>query len=257
MRPRIVAGNWKMNGDFAFVRSYLSEFLGSGDLVLAARNGVSVMLAPPATLLSAVHSELARSDLGQVQLAAQNVASTCNGAFTGEVSAEMLQDAGCSWCIVGHSERRAHFGETDQDVVAKISRLLERRIRPIVCVGESLVQRDLGDAELIVSGQIDAVLDAFTPEQLQSLAIAYEPVWAIGTGRTASPEQAQQMHEVIRARLSFKSESLAQRIAILYGGSVNSGNAKELFAQPDVDGGLVGGASLKALEFAHICGQIG
>lgn len=257
MRAKIVAGNWKMNGDLAFMRAYLATFLGSDLLSLPAQKGVQIVLAPPAILLHGMRDLIGSDKNLSVQLAAQNVAATDNGAFTGEVSAPMLRDVGCSWCIVGHSERRALFGETDRDVVAKVERLLQQGLRPIVCVGETLEQRDAGDAESIVARQVNAVLDAFAIDRLQELVFAYEPVWAIGTGRTASPEQAQQMHCTIRALVSARSESLAHGMAILYGGSVNASNAEELFAQPDVDGGLVGGASLKALEFAQICGLAG
>lgn len=239
------------------MRTYLAAFFDSGLLPVCAQKGVQIVLAPPMTLLDSMHGLISQHEQSCVQLAAQNVAATHNGAFTGEASAAMLRDVGCTWCIVGHSERRALFGETDQDVVNKVSRLLEQGIRPIVCVGESLQQRDAGEAESVVARQVNALLDAFTVDQLQVLVFAYEPVWAIGTGRTASPEQAQQMHLAIRAQVSIRSEVLAQNMAILYGGSVNASNAEELFAQPDVDGGLVGGASLKALEFAHICGQAG
>lgn len=257
MRAKIVAGNWKMNGDLAFMRAFLATFLGSDLLSLSTQKGVQVVLAPPAILLHAMHDLIGSGQGFSVQLAAQNVAAIDNGAFTGEVSAPMLRDVGCTWCIVGHSERRALFGETDQDVVAKVTQLLQQGLRPIVCVGETLAQRDAGEAESIVARQVNAVLDAFDVDQLQNLVFAYEPVWAIGTGRTASPEQAQQMHCAIRALVSVRCEKLAQGMAILYGGSVNASNAEELFAQPDVDGGLVGGASLKALEFAQICDLAG
>src|SRR3989338_4046814 len=166
MRPKIVAGNWKMNGDLAFMRTYLAAFFDSGLLPVCAQNGVQIVLAPPMILLDSMHGLIKQSGQSCVQLAAQNVAATLNGAFTGEVSAAMLRDVGCSWCIVGHSERRALFGETDQDVVIKVSRLLEQGVRPIVCVGESLQQRDAGEAESVVARQVNALLDAFTTDQL-------------------------------------------------------------------------------------------
>ena len=253
MRLKIVAGNWKMNGNSSFVGSYLDTLkaaLAEADLLV----GMKVVLAPPSTLLSGMKSALSGSI---IELAGQNVSSYQEGAYTGELSAAMLTDVGCAWCLVGHSERRALFGESNQDTVEKVKRLLEQRIRPIFCVGETLAQRQSGAAEAVVAEQLDAVFEALDEAQLSQLVVAYEPVWAIGTGHTATPGQAQEMHKAIRSKVARKSATLAENLTILYGGSVNAGNAQELFAQPDIDGGLVGGASLKAKEFSQICEQMG
>jgi triosephosphate isomerase len=245
-----------MNGGPGFARAYIDEF--SGHLGrLHGKPDMEIVLAPPAVVLAGMSVMLTALEVDLVSMAAQNVAAYPQGAYTGELSASMLAEVGCSWCIVGHSERRALFGETDHDVVAKVTQLLEASIRPIVCVGETLAQREQGRAETVVSAQVEAVLSAFDSDCLKRVVFAYEPVWAIGTGRTASPEQAQQMHASIRGAVGRKSESLAVAVGILYGGSVNAANAGELFAQPDVDGALVGGASLKPSEFARICEQVG
>ncbi len=248
-----------MNGGLAFAEAYLSEF-SSLVAKLPANPALSIVLAPPALLLGAMSQQLATSGgvaSQRISLSAQNVAAYESGAYTGELSAVMLSEVGCTWSLIGHSERRSLFAERDADVVAKVERVLAAGLRPVVCVGETLAQREEGRAEQVVSEQVGAVLGAFDEERLNMLVLAYEPVWAIGTGRTASPQQAQQMHAVIRALLQEKSADLAERVPVLYGGSVNAGNAKELFAQPDIDGGLVGGASLKPAEFAQICEQMG
>ena len=245
MRRKIVAGNWKMNGDISFATEFSAELAEQ-----FSELDCEVMIAPPAVLLSTLKSELNNVP---VTLAAQNVAATAKGAFTGEVSAAMLADQGCSAVLVGHSERRSLFGESDEDVVAKVAQLLEQNLRPVLCVGETLEERDAGQENAVVGAQVSAVLDAFSVVQLSSLVLAYEPVWAIGTGRTASPQQAQDMHEHIRAVVAQKDAELASKIAILYGGSVNSKNAEDLFSQHDIDGGLVGGASLKVEDFLAIC----
>jgi len=255
MRRKIIAGNWKMNGDIAFTRDYLNEF--SQALVnknLVGANNLQIILAPPSILLSEMKQCIAD---GEIDVAAQNVSAYEQGAYTGEVSASMLADLACEWCLVGHSERRALFGESDEVVVAKIGQLLTKGLNPILCVGETLEQRELGLADSVVAGQLDAVFSAFSEEELLKIVVAYEPVWAIGTGKTATPEQAQEMHESIRNKVAKKSASLAQSLVILYGGSVSSSNAKALFAQKDIDGGLVGGASLKVDEFVLVCEQLG
>jgi triosephosphate isomerase len=168
----------------------------------------------------------------------------------------MLSEAGCDACLVGHSERRALFGDTDEVMLAKVRRLLEVEVQPIFCIGETLEQRDLGQATNVVTSQLALLLDNLSSETLGKIAVAYEPVWAIGTGRTASPEQAQAMHECIRDYVRQKDAELAEKMVLLYGGSVNADNSSELFAQPDIDGGLVGGASLQADNFAQICKSI-
>ena len=252
MRSKIVAGNWKMNGSVAFMQDYLQAF--SDQASSNVPDDVQVLIAPPTVLLSGFFE--ASKDSG-IQLAAQNVAGFDEGAFTGEVSAPMLSDVGCQWSLVGHSERRALFGETDSDVVAKISRLLKAGIKPVLCVGETLEDREGGRAQEVVATQVGAVLKQFSSQELSDLLIAYEPVWAIGTGETATPEQAQEMHAYILQQVSEKSADLAENMAILYGGSVNVKTAKELFGQDDIDGGLVGGASLKVSDFLQICKSAG
>ena len=184
---------------------------------------------------------------------AQNVATEEKGAYTGEVSAEMLESMEIDYCIVGHSERRAYYGETDKTVAAKVDRLLAHNLKPIVCVGEVLEEREAGKQLDVVKRQVEEGLFHLTPEQMKEVVIAYEPVWAIGTGKTATPEQAQEIHAHIRSLLAAKyGKEVAEEISILYGGSCKPGNAKELFACPDIDGGLIGGASLKAEDFIAI-----
>ncbi len=234
------------------MQDYLQAFADqSSDMI---PDNVEVLLAPPAVFLSSFSQA---SEGMAIQLAAQNVAAFEEGAYTGEASALMLKDVGCAWSLVGHSERRALFGEDDNDVLAKISQLLKVGLKPVLCVGETLEQRDAGRAQDVVSGQVSVVLDKFSSEELSQLVIAYEPVWAIGTGKTATPEQAQEMHAFIRQRVAGKSADLAANMAILYGGSINVGTAEELFSQNDIDGGLVGGASLKVSDFLQICKSAG
>ena len=254
MRRKIVAGNWKMNGDRAFAKRYLDEFLPQ----LSTQPGsIDIVIAPPAVLLSEMQQAVTSNSNVLLSLAGQNVSTFDSGAYTGELSAAMLLDSGCKWCLVGHSERRSLFDESDLQVIDKVAHLFNVGIQPILCVGESLVQRESGEAESIVAAQIDAVFNAFDEQVLSSLVVAYEPVWAIGTGQTASPQQAQDMHQFIRERVALKSALLASELSILYGGSVNAANAKELFGQKDIDGGLVGGASLKIEEFKQICECMG
>lgn len=251
MRQKIVAGNWKMNGSAEFAQNYLKQFIPA---VSQLEGKVDIILAPPAVYLSEISKSLGQS---AIQLSAQNVAEYDSGAYTGEISSGMLVDSGCQWCLVGHSERRTLFSETDSGVQNKVARLIEAGIRPILCVGETLEERESGRAQDVVAAQVNAVFSRFGEAQLERIVVAYEPVWAIGTGKTATPDQAQDMHKMIRSEVEKVSESLAQSLAILYGGSVNAANAKALFEKEDIDGGLVGGASLKVEDFAHICEQIG
>jgi triosephosphate isomerase len=255
MRRKIVAGNWKMNGDIAFAKSFVQELgkqLGSGDL------SCDVIIAPPSILLGTLLRDITEHLAGvDVTLAAQNVSSASSGAYTGEISVSMIEEFSCKSSIVGHSERRSLYSESSAEVAAKVGQLVDAGIAPILCVGESLEERESGAAEQVVAEQLDAVLTRYSAEQLQDLIVAYEPVWAIGTGKTASPEQAQEMHAFIRGLLARKSGDLAQKVRILYGGSVNAANAEALFGKADIDGGLVGGASLKASEFAQICKSTG
>lgn len=232
-----------MNGDRA-----RNEVLLSALLDASASGAVEVVVCPPFPYLDQVGRALQGVS---VKLGAQNVSAFKVGAYTGEVSASMLVDVGCDWVIVGHSERRTLFGETDAVVVEKLRAALEVGLKPILCVGETLVQREAGDAELVVGAQIDCVLSALGVDVAGQLTMAYEPVWAIGTGKVASPDQAQAMHRFIRTRLGLAG--VVAEVRILYGGSVTADNAPDLFVQPDIDGALVGGASLVGAGFLGIC----
>lgn len=246
-RARLVAANWKMNGSRADNERWLQFFR-------AAAPSCEVVVCPPLVYLPQVVQALAGS---AAQAGAQNVSERTAGAWTGEVSAEMLLDAGAAWAIVGHSERRASYGETDEIVAAKTERALAAGLRPIVCVGETLEQREQGRTVAVIAAQLAALLRRCSVQGLAAGALAYEPVWAIGTGRTASPGQAQEVHAAIRAQLAQQDADGASRLPILYGGSVKPANASELFAQDDIDGGLIGGASLVAADFLAICAAAG
>jgi triosephosphate isomerase len=245
MRRPIVAGNWKMHGSRAdnarLVEGIVSQY--------RPESAAACVVCPPFLYVSEV-GRLVR-DSG-VELGAQNVSAEAQGAFTGEVSASMLEDVGCTYVIVGHSERRALYGEGDQLVARKFAAALGRGLIPILCVGEQLADREAERTEAVVARQLDAVLELCGAPSLAKAVVAYEPVWAIGTGRNATPEQAQAVHAFIRARVAAADARIAAELRILYGGSVKAGNAAELFAMPDVDGGLIGGASLKADEFLAI-----
>jgi len=246
-RQYFVAGNWKMFGHGA-ANQILVEGIRAG---LGAVQKVQVLVCPPAPYLAAVKQAAAESGLA---VGAQNIAAQeKEGAFTGEVLGAMLKDVGCSHVIVGHSERRALFGDTDTVVAQKVHAALLAGLVPILCVGETLAERESGETEAVIARQLDAVLALNSIESLTKLVIAYEPVWAIGTGKTASPEQAQAVHRFIRARIAVVDAKLADSLVILYGGSVKPDNAVQIFAQPDVDGGLIGGAALKAADFLAIC----
>jgi triosephosphate isomerase len=242
----LIAGNWKMNTDLAQAVRLAREVAES---VGTPRN-TSVAVCPPFISLAAV-AEAVEGTV--VRVGAQNMHFEESGAFTGEVSAEMLQSVGCHYVILGHSERRQYFGETDASVNKKAKRAAEVGLVPIVCVGETLEERDAGQETAVVKAQVAGGLGGLDLAGADRLVIAYEPVWAIGTGRTASPEQAQEMHAFIRGLLTARyGEQLGRGLHILYGGSMKPGNAAELLAKPDVDGGLIGGASLKAADFAAI-----
>ena len=249
MRKPIVAGNWKMNGTAASARE-----LAGAVAAQAAGAGSEVVLCPPHPYLPTVVDAVGA---GTVAVGAQDVAATPPGAYTGEVAAEMLADVGCTFAIVGHSERRTLFGETDASVVAKAQRVLEASLTPILCVGETLEEREGGRTEAVVGRQLEAVLEGCGLEALARSVLAYEPVWAIGTGRTATPEQAQEVHAFLREVVARRDAAVAQGLRILYGGSVKAENASGLFSMPDIDGGLVGGASLDAEGFAGICAAAG
>jgi triosephosphate isomerase len=242
-RRKLVAANWKMNGTFAANQVWLDEFR-------AGRWSCEAVVCAPFVYLAQLRAGLA--DIAAC--GAQNLAVEKPGAFTGEIAAEMLVDAGCRWVIVGHSERRALYGETNELVAAKAARAFAAGLKPIVCVGETLAEREAGRTLEVVAEQIGAVLKTCTAAQLAQAALAYEPVWAIGTGRTATPQQAQEVHAALRARLARADSAAAGATRILYGGSVKPANAKELFTQADIDGGLIGGAALVARDFLAICG---
>lgn len=245
MREPILAANWKMHKTIAEAVRFVEDFLPRVTDV----EGVEIVLAPPHPCLERVAQALQGS---AVRLAAQNVHPEPQGAFTGEVSVPMLADVGCTYTIVGHSERRAIFGETDAFIAQKVAALLARGIRPIMCVGESLAQREAGKTFTVVETQLEGGLQGLEAPQAGELVVAYEPVWAIGTGRTATPEMAQEVHGFIRQQLEKRFGVEAGRVRIQYGGSVKPGNVYELMAQPDVDGALVGGASLDPESFARI-----
>ncbi|MDY4861870.1 MAG: triose-phosphate isomerase [Candidatus Onthomorpha sp.] len=248
MRRNIVAGNWKSNELFSQADELINDI--AEGLREFDNTDVDVIVCPPFPYLELVGD--ASEDV-EFFVGAQNVSKFDNGAFTGEVSAKMLQSMNIDYCIVGHSERRKYFNETNQDVAEKVNKLLESDINPIVCVGESLEQREAGTHFELIRSQVSEGLFHLDCEQIKRTVIAYEPVWAIGTGKTATKEQAQEVHAFIRAMLAEKySDDVAQEVSILYGGSCNAKNARELFAQTDVDGGLIGGASLKAADFIEI-----
>ena len=241
----LVVGNWKMNTR----REEAAALLRAVVQHVGDPGAVGVAVCPPAPWLADAADALAGSG---VALGAQNMHASDKGAFTGEVAAPMLADLGCRFVILGHSERRQLFGESDAGVGEKVQQAFDHGLVPIVCVGETLEEREAGDAEAVVVRQLDAALGEARVASADALVVAYEPVWAIGTGRTAEPEDAQAIHAVLRTRLKKRLGSIAGDVQILYGGSVKPGNAAALFAQPDLDGGLIGGASLDAASFAAI-----
>lgn len=245
---KIIIGNWKMNGSLADNAQLLAA-IGQELAVMPAPLACTVAVAPPVPYLAQVQQLLAST---AVQLAAQDVSQHAKGAYTGEASAAMLREFGVRYVLVGHSERRQYHGERDAAVAAKALAALDTGLVPVVCLGETLAEREAGDTNRVVQAQLDAVLVALGA-RASDVILAYEPVWAIGTGRTATPEQAQAVHAVLRARLiEHLGENAAQVVPILYGGSMNAANAAQLLAQQDVDGGLIGGASLKATDFLQI-----
>ena len=249
MRKHIVAGNWKMNNTFNEADDLLNSIMEQLEEKELPRD-TQVIVCPPFPFLE-MTSDYANDSYFMV--GAQNVSDQEKGAYTGEVSAAMLESMEIDYCIVGHSERRAYYGETNKTVAAKVDQLLKHGLKPIVCVGEVLEEREANRQFEVVKQQVEEGLFHLDAEQLQQVVIAYEPVWAIGTGKTATPEQAQEIHHYIRTLLAQKySDAVANEISILYGGSCKPSNAKELFACPDIDGGLIGGASLKAEDFIGI-----
>ena len=245
MRKTIVAGNWKMNASKDSVESLVTDILlGASDV------STEVIVCAPFPYLSQVEALIEGSNL---MLGAQNLNVNASGAFTGEVSAEMIKDFGANHVIVGHSERRSLYGETSEIVAEKTKAAIDSGLTPILCLGESFDQRESGKTESVVSEQLNKVIKMVGIEAFNNIIIAYEPVWAIGTGMTATPEQAQAVHKFIRDLLASSSQDIADKTAILYGGSMNAGNAVELISCADIDGGLIGGAALKAEDFLQIC----
>lgn len=246
MRQPLVAGNWKMNGSTASALELLAGIKAG----VAAVSKCEVAVCPPFVYLPLARAELAGT---VVAWGAQNLSTEAVGAFTGEISASMLLDLGCSYVIVGHSERRTLYGENDGLVAAKFAVARAAGLKPILCVGETLDEREQGVTESVIARQMDAVIAACGVAALADGVVAYEPVWAIGTGKTATPEQAQEVHAFIRGRVAAKNVVVANGLRILYGGSMKPGNAVELMVQPDIDGGLIGGAALVAGDFLGIC----
>lgn len=245
MREFLIAGNWKMNGSMVANKQLVAGIISG----VPAGSGFSLLVCPPFPYVAAVAAQAHGS---AVSVGAQNVSEHDKGAFTGEVAPAMLRELGCDYVIVGHSERRSLYGETSAQVAAKFKAAQAVGMTPILCVGETLEEREAGTTEAVVDEQLDAVLDAAGIGAFGTAVIAYEPVWAIGTGRTATPEQAQDVHRHIRERLAGHDEKIAAGVRILYGGSMKGDNAAGLLAKPDIDGGLIGGASLKADDFLAI-----
>ena len=254
-RRLLIAGNWKMHGSYEMTADLISgvarHALESATLSEQRELAYDILVCPPSVYL---HTAAVASDSQPVVIGAQNVNANADGAFTGEVSLSMLSELGCKYVLVGHSERREIFGETDSDVAAKFSACVEGgTIAPVLCVGESLTERQDQQTEVVVARQIDAVLERVGIVGFANAVIAYEPVWAIGTGETASPQQAQAVHEFIRKKLAAEDSEVAEAIRIIYGGSMKPANAFDLLSQKDIDGGLVGGASLDVNSFSDIC----
>jgi triosephosphate isomerase len=243
-RTKLVAGNWKMHGDTA-----ANQALLDGIKAGAAGSKATLAVCVPFPYLAQVRTALSGSS---IVWGAQDVSRHAQGAYTGEVSAAMLKDFGCRYAIVGHSERRSYHGETDETVAAKADAAIKAGLVPIVCVGETLAEREGNITAQVITRQLDAVIAVIGAAGLAKSVVAYEPVWAIGTGKTASPEQAQEVHALIRARVAKEDAKVAAGLQILYGGSMKPNNAKELMAQPDIDGGLIGGAALVAADFLAI-----
>ena len=245
MRARLVAGNWKMHGRRGANRALLDAIVKG----MSGISGVECAVCVPFPYLAEAAVQLARTP---VACGAQNVSEHAEGAYTGEVSAAMLAEFDCRYVIVGHSERRQLFGESDAQVAAKFTAAQAAGMAPILCVGETLEERDSGNTEATVARQLDAVLDKVGAAALSKSVLAYEPVWAIGTGRNATPEQAQAVHGFLRERVAGRDKGVAEELRVLYGGSVKPANAAAIVAMPDVDGGLIGGASLVAEDFLAI-----
>ena len=239
-------GNWKLNGSKAFTK----ELVAGLKAELSDVKGCDVAIAPPVMYLA--EAEAALEGQSVIALGAQNVDVNVQGAFTGDISTEMLKDFGATYIIIGHSERRTYHKESDEFIAKKFGALKAAGLVPVLCIGETEAENEAGQTEVVCARQIDAVIDALGVEAFNGAVIAYEPIWAIGTGKSATPAQAQAVHAFIRGHIAAKSQAVADQVIIQYGGSVNDANAAELFTQPDIDGALVGGASLKAPAFAVI-----
>ena len=250
MRRTLVAGNWKLNGSKQNTKDLIEGILQG----MSAVKNADVAVCPPFVYIPQAAELLASSG---VALGAQNCSQHSSGAYTGEIAAPMLKEFGCKYVILGHSERRSIYNESNDEIVQKFIAVKSAGLIPILCVGELLTEREAGKTEAVVAEQLDAVLNVAGIEQIENSVIAYEPVWAIGTGVTATPEQAQEVHAFIRHRLATKNATIAEKTQILYGGSVKPDNAAELFAKSDIDGGLIGGASLEADSFLGICKATG
>ncbi|MGZ8190045.1 MAG: triose-phosphate isomerase [Methylococcaceae bacterium] len=244
MRRSLVVGNWKMNGTLASSESLARNILAGLD-----SNNAEIAICVPYVYMAKISEIVNNTNL---VLGAQNVADKPSGAFTGEISASMLREFNCKYAIVGHSERRSYYGDTNESVAARFCQAQEQNVIPILCVGETLEQREQDQTFTIIDEQLEAVIDSAGIQAFNTAVIAYEPVWAIGTGKTATDEQAQEVHRYIRKYIAAKDQTIADKIQILYGGSAKPDNAKGLFAMPDIDGGLIGGASLDAESFLKI-----
>ncbi len=245
MRQSLIMGNWKMNGNRESSKTLCEAIIaGLGD-----GNGAEIAICVPYVYLSDLQTLTSNSPLA---LGAQNVANQESGAYTGEVSASMLKEFGCKYALVGHSERRSYYGDTDESVAERFCQAQKQGLIPVLCIGETLEEREQGKTFHVVNTQLDAVIAKAGLAAFANAVIAYEPVWAIGTGRTASDEQAQEVHQAIRERISAQDATIAENLQILYGGSMKADNAKGLLAMPDIDGGLIGGASLDAQSFLKI-----
>lgn len=244
MRSTLVVGNWKMNGSLTSIRALVAALRSD-----TATYRAELSVIPPFVYLAEIERLLTGSS---IRWGAQNVSEHAAGAYTGEIAPAMLKDFGCTYVLVGHSERRTLYGEDNATVARKFAAARTAGLTPILCIGETLAERENGETEAVISHQLDAVLDLVGAQSLDAAIIAYEPVWAIGTGKTATPGQAQAVHEFIRSKIARLDATIGASLVILYGGSVKAANADELFAMPDIDGGLIGGASLNADEFLKI-----
>jgi len=246
MRKPIIAGNWKMNKTL----SEAVDFVRQVKALVADVRDIEIIVAPPFTALQAISREIEGST---IELAAQDVFWEPSGAYTGEISPIMLKDVGCRYVIIGHSERRQYFGETNESVQKKIKASLAMGLHPIICVGEALEEREAGRTFDMVKNQVIQCLEGFSPDEMERMTVAYEPIWAIGTGKTATPQQAEEVHAFIREQLGqITNRQVSEEVRIQYGGSVNPDNISDLMVQPNIDGALVGGASLKAESFSRI-----